>query len=162
MSDNSVPIALAQTQHEQATDHLESTIRQYLSKYKYVYEKRLQNSLFWLDYNYALEHNEPYTDANYYTHMYGVFSPEISYLLREVIDLPTDLVYQNDVRVPKYLCYTLQTKSPPICDPSVIEWAYNNTKTTSTDELITENSTTTLYQTTPSGQKLSLETLSET
>lgn len=150
---------MAQTHYDHATDHLESVLRQFLSNYKYIYEKRLQNVMFWFDYNYALEHGEPYTDAHYYKYMYGAFSPEIRYVLQEIIEPPTDTVRVEGVRVPKYICYVLDTESDPVCDPAIVQWAFNNTKSTTTADLIEENSSTTVYESATFGHQLNLDTL---
>lgn len=149
--------ALAQTHYEHATDHLKATMLEYMANYKYVYEKRLQNAMYWLDFNYALEHDEPYTDATYYNYMHGAFSPEIRHLLTN-LDLETDKVRRNRGYRTKYLTYGVP-RDNPLTHSAVVEWAHDNTRSLTTGELIDKNTNHSVYTTTDFGHELDLTSL---
>lgn len=150
-----VDVALAEP-IPQTSECVSSVLTHTLSKYRYIYEKRLQNLVFRIDYNHAVEHGEPLTDARHFNYMYGTFSPEVHDSLRYTLNPPIESVKRDGKTITKYLCHTITPQQPTSYDVSHIEEVHNKTRRKPVEEIIQQNCQTTVYRTTEFGHQIDL------
>ena len=81
---------------------LKGVIKEFLSKYRYLYEFRVQKLVFYAEVYTIDNYERRLTDASWKPYIYGSFSEDVRVAVRE-LDVPTQTVYRNGDETIKYL-----------------------------------------------------------
>lgn len=114
---------------------LKGVIKEFLSKYRYLYEFRVQKLVFYAEV-YAIDNYERrITDASWKPYIYGSFSEDVRAGLRE-LDVPTQTIYRNGDETIKYLNKGLSGPKLENCAKlEIIDRVHQRTRNQSTEDL---------------------------
>lgn len=111
-------------------------VRHCMSRYRYLYEPRLQQLLYRIELESLQQNNERFTEATFEPEAYGPFSNEVRMAL-QTINPSKDLVRRDGGQVHKYLTYGIQPNGTlPEDDKELVEAVLDMTVDMSTDQLI--------------------------
>lgn len=113
---------------------LKKVIKEFLSKYKYLYEIRIQKLVYYAEL-YSLEnYGVRITKSNFKPFHYGSFSETVRDALQD-LDLPTKTVRTHGKVTKRYLNYGVESPSLSQEKKKVIDRVHERTRSTSTEEL---------------------------
>lgn len=138
-------IGMSNEPHRTDFEALKEVIKEFLSKYRYLYEIRVQKLVYYGEL-YCLEnYGRRLTSAEFKPYMYGSFSEDVRKALRE-LDLPTERTYKNGSETVKYLSYGVSSGEISDEKAEIISRIHQLTKNKSTDELAQMSKDSWLYE----------------
>lgn len=126
-------------------EELKEVITEFLSKYRYLYEIRVQKLVYYGELYCLDNYGCRLTNAEFRPYMYGSFSKNVRKALRE-LDLPTEKTYKNGSETVKYLSYGVSGGTLSDKKREVISRIHQRTKNKSTEELAEMSKESWLYE----------------
>lgn len=126
-------------------DEIQQVIKEFLSKYRYLYEIRIQKLVYYGEL-YCLEnYDRRLTDAEFKPYMYGSFSETVRQALHD-LDIPTEEARRNGNKTVKYLSYGVDGGELEPAKKKIISRVHQLTKNESTESLAKMSKESWLYQ----------------
>lgn len=123
------------TDHErQQYGTLLDTVQYFLSKYKYLHERRLMPLVFYAEYRYYQLHNNRLTHATYTPYMHGMWSDDVRTAVH-TIDPPSATIYQRGGNMKRF--YAIQFNRTTSIDVGFLEQIHDETRDVTTENLRT-------------------------
>lgn len=146
----------------QQNAHLHSVVREFLSRYRYIYEVRLQHLLYHAELVSIQTQNERFTNAVFEPLAKGPFSEQVRAILDEEITPPKSLVRHDGGKVYKYTTLSV-TRSETLNadDRKIIQQVMDETEDLSTEELITRHTNTAFFEQQEVAEPINFEALNE-
>lgn len=148
-------------QHDTTIADVQNIITAFLSKYKHVEERRIQNLLYNAELYALAAYDTRFTTLDFYPYMHGVTSNTVHEALQS-LSVETDTVVKNGVTTQRYLSYGVSPSGVSPREQEIITRVHNHTKTTSTTELIQEVKETWLWNTHDFSEALDFNAYQET
>jgi len=130
---------------EADVEEVQEALKEFLSKYKYLYEIRFQKLVYEAELYCIENYGARLTTAEFKPYIYGSYSETIRKALND-LDVKKDVVYRNGGKTTKYLGYGVSGGDLPDAKKKIIERVHQRTKRTSTEELAEESKASWLYQ----------------
>jgi len=114
---------------------LKGVIKEFLSKYRYLYEFRVQKLVFYAEVYTIDNYERRLTDASWKPYIYGSFSEDVRVAVRE-LDVPTQTVYRNGDETIKYLNKGLSGQHlENVAKREILDRVHQRTRNQSTEDL---------------------------
>jgi len=141
---------------EEDFEELQEVIREFLGKYRYLYEFRVQKLVYFADL-YALDNYEKrLTDAEWKPYYYGSYSETVSKAL-EALDVESKTVTRRNRETTKYIGHYVSGGDLPSGKKAIIDRVHRQYKSVSTEELGTKSKETWLYEEGTDGEPMDFD-----
>lgn len=142
---------------------IKAVVREFLSKYQYLYEKRIQKLVFYGEIYCLINFGSRLTNAEFKPYMYGSFSEDIREALEELDNegVPTEEVLINGKWVTKYLGEEVDggNLSAPLA--AIVDAVHQQTRSQSTEELAQFSKQNWLFEETQYGESMDFDEFAE-
>lgn len=144
-------------------ERIKAVVREFLSKYQYLYEKRIQKLVFYGEIYCLINFGSRLTNANFKPYMYGSFSEDIREALAELDDegVQTEEVLINGKWVTKYIGEEVDggNLSAPLA--AIVDAVHQQTRSQSTEELAQFSKQNWLFEQTEYGDPMDFDEFAE-
>jgi uncharacterized phage-associated protein len=146
--------------NEEDFEELQEIIKEFLGKYRYLYEFRIQKLVYFAEL-YALDNYEKrLTDAKWKPYYYGCYSETISQAL-EALDVDSKAVTRRNRETTKYIGHYVSGGDLPSGKKAIIEHVHQRYKSVSTEELAARSKETWLYEEGTDGEPMDFDSYLE-
>lgn len=139
---------------------IKELVKAFLTKYKYLYEVRLQKLVYTTELYTLANYGTRLTTVDFHPYMYGAYSHAIHEAI-ESVAVEKDIVVRDSVKTPKYLSYGVEQATLTPEAKAVIQSVHTRTKSTPTSELIADTKDTWLYNHHDTGETMDFEAYRE-
>lgn len=126
-------------------NELKEVIKEFLSKYRYLYEMRIQKLVYFAELYSMDNYEKRLTNATWKPYMFGSFSEDVRNALED-LDVDSEVVRRNGSRTRKYFGYNVSAGSLSDGKKAIIQRVHEKTKNKGTEEMGKESKETWLYQ----------------
>jgi len=126
-------------------DEVREVLKEFLSKYKYLYEIRLQKLVYEAELYTLANYDARLTTAEFKPYIYGTFSETVRKALNSM-DVEKEVVTRDGEKTKKYLSYGVSGGNLSDLKKDIISSVHTRTKRTSTSELASDSKDSWLYQ----------------
>lgn len=134
--------------HQRTTpdvDEVREVLKEFLSKYKYLYEIRLQKLVYEAELYTLANYDARLTTAEFKPYMYGTFSETVREALNSM-DVEKEVVTRDGEKTKKYLSYGVSGGDLSDLKKDIIRSVHARTKRTSTSDLASASKNSWLYK----------------
>lgn len=134
-------------------DEVREVLKEFLSKYKYLYEIRLQKLVYEAELYSLANYDARLTTAVFKPYIYGTFSETVRKALNSM-DVEKEVVTRDGGKTKKYLSYGVSGGDLSDVKKDIISSVHTRTKRTSTSELASDSKESWLYQNQEFGESM--------
>jgi len=134
-------------------DEVREVLKEFLSKYKYLYEIRLQKLVYEAELYTLANYDARLTNAEFKPYIYGTFSETVRKALSS-LDVEKEVVTRDGEKTRKYLSYGVSGGDLSDLKKDIISSVHTRTKSTSTSELASNSKESWLYQNQEFGESM--------
>jgi uncharacterized protein YwgA len=144
-------------------ERIKVVVREFLSKYQYLYEKRIQKLVFYGEIYCLINFGSRLTNANFKPYMYGSFSEDIREALAELDNegVQTEEVLINGKWVTKYIGEEVDGGNLPAPLAAIVDAVHQQTRSQSTEELAKFSKQNWLFEQTDYGDLMDFDEFAE-
>ncbi|WP_280535450.1 type II toxin-antitoxin system antitoxin SocA domain-containing protein [Halopenitus sp. POP-27] len=139
---------------EEDVHELKEVIREFLSKYKYLFEIRIQKLVYYTELYSIENYGVRITKANFKPYFYGSFSDTVRRILEEM-NLPVKTVRRHGNKTKRYMNYGVSSDDISIEKRQIIAKVHQITKNRETDDLAQLSKDTWLFKKLDEGNTMS-------